>query len=82
MMQAITKDLQDWGVPDSDIRTYEVTFCSCVAGWVNALFGKYPEWPFRRAEFEESKAIKGNNSAIFILAMQISPSQFRPSELN
>ena len=22
----------------SDIRTYEVTFCSRVAGWMNALF--------------------------------------------
>ena len=33
-----------------DIRTYEVTFCSRVAGWLNALFALHPEWPFRIAE--------------------------------
>ena len=32
----------------SDTRTYEVTFCSRVAGWANTLFAKHPEWPFRR----------------------------------
>lgn len=46
----------------SDIRTYEVTFCSRVAGWVNALFAEHPEWPFRRAEIEESKAINRKRS--------------------
>lgn len=45
-----------------DIRTYEVTFCSRVAGWLNALFAKHPEWPFRRAEIEESKAIHRKRS--------------------
>ncbi|MSU59737.1 MAG: hypothetical protein EXS35_16480 [Pedosphaera sp.] len=49
-------------MPDSDIRTYEVTFCSRVAGWANALFAEHPEWPFRRAEIEESKAIKRKRS--------------------
>lgn len=49
-------------MPDSDIRTYEVTFCSRVAGWLNALFTRHPEWPFRRAEIEESKAIKRKRS--------------------
>src|SRR5437667_5157257 len=46
----------------SDIRTYEVTFCSRVAGWANALFAEHPEWPFRRAEIEESRAIKRKRS--------------------
>lgn len=45
-----------------DIRTYEVTFCSRVAGWANALFARHPEWPFRRAEIEESKAIHRKRS--------------------
>ncbi|MCI0541191.1 MAG: SAM-dependent methyltransferase [Verrucomicrobiales bacterium] len=49
-----------------DIRTYEVTFCSRVAGWLNALFAKHPEWPFRRAEIEESKAIKRKRSDLRI----------------
>ena len=47
---------------DSDTRTYEVTFCSRVAGWANALFARHPEWPFRRAEIEESKAIHRKRS--------------------
>jgi len=46
----------------SDTRTYEVTFCSRVAGWANALFARHPEWPFRRAEIEESKAIHRKRS--------------------
>ncbi len=45
-----------------DIRTYEVTFCSRVAGWANELFSRHPEWPFRRAEIEESKAIRRKRS--------------------
>ena len=49
-------------MPDSDIRTHEVTFCSRVAGWANALFAEHPEWPFRRAEIEESNAIKRKRS--------------------
>ncbi len=49
-------------MPDSDIRIYEVTFCSRVAGWANALFAEHPEWPFRRAEIEDSKAIKRKRS--------------------
>ncbi|MBI4662499.1 MAG: N-6 DNA methylase [Verrucomicrobia bacterium] len=46
----------------SDIRTCEVTFCSRVAGWLNALFAEHPEWPFRRAEIEESRAINRKRS--------------------
>ncbi|MBM3890622.1 MAG: hypothetical protein FJ388_16030, partial [Verrucomicrobia bacterium] len=45
-----------------DNRTYEVTFCSRVAGWLNVLFVQHPEWPFRRAEIEQSKAIKRKRS--------------------
>ncbi len=50
----------------SDIRTYEVTFCSRVAGWANALFDQHPEWPFRRADIEQSKAIKRKRSDLRI----------------
>src|SRR5207244_3956923 len=46
--------------------THEVTFCSRVAGWANALFAEHPEWPFRRAEIEQSKAIKRKRSDIRI----------------
>lgn len=35
-------------MPERDSRTYEVTFCSRVAGWANELFNQRPEWPFRR----------------------------------
>ena len=41
-------------MPGSDNRTHEVTFCSRVAGWANELFHQHPEWPFERAEIEES----------------------------
>lgn len=51
---------------DSDIRTYEVTFCSRVAGWANALFAAHPEWPFRRAEIEKSKASSRKRSDLQI----------------
>lgn len=50
----------------SDNRTYEVTFCSRVAGWANSLFDQHPEWPFRRAEIEQSKAIKRKRSDLRI----------------
>ena len=53
-------------MPDSDNRTYEVTFCSRVAGWANSLFDQHPEWPFRRAEIEQSKAIKRKRSDLRI----------------
>jgi hypothetical protein len=49
-------------MPERDSRTYEVTFCSRVAGWANELFNQRPEWPFRRAEIEESKAINRKRS--------------------
>lgn len=47
-------------------RTHEVTFCSRVAGWLNALFAEHPEWPFRRAEIEESMAIRRKRSDLRI----------------
>src|SRR5439155_10339415 len=50
----------------SEIRTHEVTFCSRVSGWANALFDAHPEWPFRRAEIEESKAINRKRSDLRI----------------
>jgi hypothetical protein len=51
---------------DTDTRTHEVTFCSRVAGWSNALFDEHPEWPFRRADIEQSKAIKRKRSDLRI----------------
>jgi hypothetical protein len=51
---------------ERDSRTYEVTFCSRVAGWANEMFNQHPEWPFRRAEIEESKAIKRKRSDLRI----------------
>ncbi len=51
---------------EQDSRTHEVTFCSRVAGWANELFNQHPEWPFRRAEIEESKAIKRKRSDLRI----------------
>ena len=51
---------------DTDTRTHEVTFCSRVAGWANALFEQHPKWPFRRADIEQSKAIKRKRSDLRI----------------
>ena len=53
-------------MPGSDTRTHEVTFCSRVAGWANTLFEQHPEWPFRRADIEQSKAIKRKRSDLRI----------------
>ena len=54
-------------VVNPDSRSHEVTFCSRVAGWANALFDLHPEWPFRRAEIEQSKSIKRKRSDLRIL---------------
>jgi hypothetical protein len=51
---------------ERDTRTHEVTFCSRVKSWADALFAQHPEWPFRRAEIEESKAIKRKRSDLRI----------------
>ena len=53
-------------MPARDLRTHEVTFCSRVAGWANDLFVQHPEWPFRRAEIEESKALHRKRSDLQI----------------
>lgn len=45
-----------------DLRTHEIAFCSRVAGWLNALFAAHPEWPFRRAEIEDSRALHRKRS--------------------
>jgi methylase of polypeptide subunit release factors len=51
---------------EKETRTYEVTFCSRVAGWANELFHQHPEWPFRRAEIEQSNAIQRKRSDLRI----------------
>lgn len=45
-----------------DIRTHEVTFCSRVSKWADALFLTHPEWNFARTEIEESQGIKKKRS--------------------
>ena len=49
-------------MPESDIRVYEVTFCSRVSKWADALFAQHPDWPFKRTEIEESKGINRKRS--------------------
>lgn len=49
-------------MPDTDLRPHEIAFCSRVAGWLNALFAARPEWPFRRAEIEQSLALRRKRS--------------------
>ena len=49
-------------MPESDIRIYEVTFCSRVSKWADSLFSDHPDLPFRRTEIEESKGIKRKRS--------------------
>ena len=51
---------------EADVRIHEITFCSRVAGWANDLFQQHPEWPFCRAEIEESKAIQRKRSDLRI----------------
>jgi len=41
-------------MPESDIRIYEVTFCSRVSKWADSLFAQHLDWPFKRTEIEES----------------------------
>src|SRR6266481_6215332 len=42
---------------ERDIRTYEVTFCSSVSKWADALFERNPAWNFTRTDIEQSKGI-------------------------
>jgi methylase of polypeptide subunit release factors len=45
-----------------DVRTHEVTFCSRVSKWADALFSKNPDWNLVRSEIEESKDTKRKRS--------------------
>jgi len=49
-------------MPELDIRTHEVTFCSRVSKWADSLFESNPALPFERTEIEESKGIKRKRS--------------------
>lgn len=49
-------------MPKDDIRVHEVTFCSRVSKWADALFQSHPDMPFRRTEIEESKGTKRKRS--------------------
>ncbi|HAO80719.1 MAG TPA: hypothetical protein DCQ92_17455, partial [Verrucomicrobia subdivision 3 bacterium] len=49
-----------------DVRTYEVTFCSRVSKWADALFSENPTWGFARTEIEESKGINRKRSDLRI----------------
>jgi len=46
----------------SDNRTHEVTFCSRVSKWADALFAANPDWQFKKSDIEESKGIKRKRS--------------------
>jgi hypothetical protein len=47
---------------ERDIWTYEITFCSRVSKWADALFAQYLAWGFKRAEIEKSKGIERKRS--------------------
>ena len=47
---------------ERDIRMCEVTFCSRVSKWADALFAQNPAWGFKRSEIEESKGIERKRS--------------------
>ena len=49
-----------------DARTHEVTFCSRVSKWADALFSENPSWNFSRTEIEQSKGIKKKRSDLRI----------------
>ncbi len=49
-------------MPDEDIRVHEVTFCSRVSKWADALFVSDASLPFKRTEIEQSKGIKKKRS--------------------
>jgi len=49
-------------MPELDIRTHQVTFCSRVSKWADTLFESNPALPFERTEIEESKGIKRKRS--------------------
>ncbi len=48
-----------------DVRTHEVTFCSRVSKWADALFSQNPSWNFVRTEIEESVKRKRSDLRIY-----------------
>jgi hypothetical protein len=38
---------------ERDLRRYEVTFCSRVSKWADALFAQNPAWEFKRSEMAD-----------------------------
>jgi len=55
---------------ERDIRTYEVTFCSRVSKWADALFAQNPVWGFKRSEIEESKGIERKRSDLRVYGVR------------
>ena len=53
-------------MPDGDVRTHEVTFCSSVSKWADTLFSQNPSWNFARTDIEQSKGIKRKRSDLRI----------------
>lgn len=53
-----------------DNRIHEVTFCSRVAKWSEAIFAANPEIPFQRVEIEESKGIRRKRSDLRVYDRQ------------
>lgn len=47
---------------ERDIRTHEVTFCSRVSKWADAIFENTAALSFKRTEIEESKGIRRKRS--------------------
>jgi len=54
----------------ADARTHEVTFCSRVSKWADALFPENQSWGFVRTEIEESKGLKNKRSDLRIYGPQ------------
>ena len=56
--------------PSTNVRTYEVTFCSRVAKWGELIFREDTTLPYRRIEIEESKGIRRKRSDIRVYDRQ------------
>jgi methylase of polypeptide subunit release factors len=48
-----------------DVRTHEVTFCSRVSKWADAIFLENPSWKFTRTEIEESVKRKRSDLRVY-----------------
>jgi len=53
-----------------DLRTHEVTFCSRVAKWSEAVFTAGRDIPFQRVEIEEAKGIRRKRSDLRVYDRQ------------